>query len=249
MFGGVHGSWGKLSVPVPEATCLRRHAGQRSPATAAVAGAPHRGQIAEKVGSIMRISKSILRQVSFAGFAQYAWELLEECRLVGYRDSRPQRQNRFNSPRRQPSKELTNPREFVASPHSRALADKKLRARDRPLANDFVTDGEFDRLLHAWFGNIVTAVYSVACGVLPTGLVQRPFLAIASIISLQFIGLPNSPSTLAAASSALTFLTFPSGCALRPAPLAAAREASWRRQPLAKHFATSGSARNRWLIS
>ena len=31
---------------------------------------------------------------------------------------------------------------------------KKLRAKDRPLANDFVTDEEFDRLLHAWFGNL-----------------------------------------------------------------------------------------------
>jgi DNA modification methylase len=31
---------------------------------------------------------------------------------------------------------------------------KKLRAKDRPLANDFITDEEFDRLLHAWFGNL-----------------------------------------------------------------------------------------------
>jgi DNA modification methylase len=31
---------------------------------------------------------------------------------------------------------------------------KKLRAKDRPLANDFVTDDEFDRLLDAWFGNM-----------------------------------------------------------------------------------------------
>lgn len=31
---------------------------------------------------------------------------------------------------------------------------KKLRAKDRPLANDFVSDAEFDRLLAAWFGNI-----------------------------------------------------------------------------------------------
>lgn len=31
---------------------------------------------------------------------------------------------------------------------------KKLRAKDRPLANDFVSDGEFDRLLAAWFGNM-----------------------------------------------------------------------------------------------
>ena len=30
----------------------------------------------------------------------------------------------------------------------------KLRPKDRPLANDFVSDEEFDRLLTAWFGNI-----------------------------------------------------------------------------------------------
>lgn len=31
---------------------------------------------------------------------------------------------------------------------------RKLRPKDRPLANDFVSDEEFDRLLDAWFGNI-----------------------------------------------------------------------------------------------
>lgn len=31
---------------------------------------------------------------------------------------------------------------------------KTLRAKDRPLASDFVTDGEFDHMLAAWFGNI-----------------------------------------------------------------------------------------------
>jgi DNA modification methylase len=31
---------------------------------------------------------------------------------------------------------------------------KKLRAKDRPLVNDFVTEAEFDKLLHAWFGNL-----------------------------------------------------------------------------------------------
>jgi DNA modification methylase len=31
---------------------------------------------------------------------------------------------------------------------------RKLRAKDRPLANDFVSDGEFDQLLAAWFGNM-----------------------------------------------------------------------------------------------
>ncbi|MFO0815307.1 MAG: DNA modification methylase [Gemmatales bacterium] len=30
----------------------------------------------------------------------------------------------------------------------------KLRAKDRPLVNDFVTEQEFDRLLDAWFGNL-----------------------------------------------------------------------------------------------
>ncbi|RIK82079.1 MAG: chromosome partitioning protein ParB [Planctomycetota bacterium] len=30
----------------------------------------------------------------------------------------------------------------------------KLRPKDRPLANDFVSDEEFDKMLHAWFGNI-----------------------------------------------------------------------------------------------
>ena len=31
---------------------------------------------------------------------------------------------------------------------------QKLRAKDRPLENDFVSDAEFDRLLLAWFGNV-----------------------------------------------------------------------------------------------
>ena len=38
-----------------------------------------------------------------------------------------------------------------------AVADKpkrQMQAKDRPLANDFVSDDEFDRLLNSWFGNI-----------------------------------------------------------------------------------------------
>jgi DNA modification methylase len=31
---------------------------------------------------------------------------------------------------------------------------KKLRAKDRPLANDFLSEEAFNRLLHAWFGNM-----------------------------------------------------------------------------------------------
>jgi DNA modification methylase len=38
--------------------------------------------------------------------------------------------------------------------HHNGESAKKLRAKDRPLENDFVSDEEFDRLLHAWFGNI-----------------------------------------------------------------------------------------------
>ncbi|MDR1957652.1 MAG: hypothetical protein LBQ54_01155 [Planctomycetaceae bacterium] len=32
---------------------------------------------------------------------------------------------------------------------------KKMRAKDRPLANDFLSDEDFEKLLDAWFGNIV----------------------------------------------------------------------------------------------
>ena len=39
-------------------------------------------------------------------------------------------------------------------PEKAKPTQRKLRAKDRPLANDFVTDDEFDKLLHAWFGNL-----------------------------------------------------------------------------------------------
>lgn len=40
---------------------------------------------------------------------------------------------------------------------------KKMRAKDRPLANDFVSDEEFDRLLAAWFGNIARVLEQGRC--------------------------------------------------------------------------------------
>jgi DNA modification methylase len=54
---------------------------------------------------------------------------------------------------------------FTGTQHHQALdlarhpekanpTSRKLRAKDRPLANDFVSDEEFDRLLRAWFGNM-----------------------------------------------------------------------------------------------
>ena len=42
----------------------------------------------------------------------------------------------------------------VARQGKKSGTTSKLRAKDRPLANDFVSDAEFDRLLAAWFGNI-----------------------------------------------------------------------------------------------
>jgi DNA modification methylase len=33
-------------------------------------------------------------------------------------------------------------------------ASRKMRAKDRPLANDFVSEVDFDRMLNAWFGNM-----------------------------------------------------------------------------------------------
>lgn len=39
-------------------------------------------------------------------------------------------------------------------PDKAKATHKKLRAKDRPLENDFVSDEEFNRLLHAWFGQM-----------------------------------------------------------------------------------------------
>lgn len=44
--------------------------------------------------------------------------------------------------------------DLARHPEKAKPTQKKMRAKDRPLANDFVTDGEFDLLLAAWFGNI-----------------------------------------------------------------------------------------------
>jgi hypothetical protein len=45
-------------------------------------------------------------------------------------------------------------RDAVRCPEKAHATTTKLLARDRPLANDFVAEEEFVRLLHAWFGNI-----------------------------------------------------------------------------------------------
>jgi DNA modification methylase len=44
--------------------------------------------------------------------------------------------------------------DVVRHPEKAKPTGKKLRPKDRPLANDFVTDEAFDQMLHAWFGNL-----------------------------------------------------------------------------------------------
>src|SRR5262249_47289893 len=44
--------------------------------------------------------------------------------------------------------------DLARHPEKAQPTDRKLRAKDRPLANDFVSDEEFNRLLRGWFGNI-----------------------------------------------------------------------------------------------
>ena len=52
-------------------------------------------------------------------------------------------------------READAPPEFRRrSPGAKKATHAKLRAKDRPLANDFVSDEAFDQMLRAWFGNI-----------------------------------------------------------------------------------------------
>ena len=44
--------------------------------------------------------------------------------------------------------------DLARHPEKSKPTHRKMRAKDRPLANDFVTDEAFDKLLRAWFGNI-----------------------------------------------------------------------------------------------
>jgi DNA modification methylase len=44
--------------------------------------------------------------------------------------------------------------DVVRHPEKAKPTGKKLRPKDRPLANDFVSEEAFDQMLHAWFGNL-----------------------------------------------------------------------------------------------
>ena len=53
-----------------------------------------------------------------------------------------------------PAKKRTHHQSLDLARHpEKSKPTGKMRAKDRPLANDFVSDEEFDRLLDAWFGN------------------------------------------------------------------------------------------------
>jgi DNA modification methylase len=53
--------------------------------------------------------------------------------------------------------------DLARHPSKSKPTQKKLRAKDRPLANDFVSDGEFDRLLATWFGNMARVLAPGRC--------------------------------------------------------------------------------------
>jgi DNA modification methylase len=44
--------------------------------------------------------------------------------------------------------------DVVRHPEKAKPTGKKLRPKDRPLENDFISDEAFDQMLHAWFGNL-----------------------------------------------------------------------------------------------
>jgi DNA modification methylase len=48
--------------------------------------------------------------------------------------------------------------DLARHPEKAKPTHKKMRAKDRPLANDFIPDNEFEALLLAWFGNIARAL-------------------------------------------------------------------------------------------
>jgi DNA modification methylase len=53
---------------------------------------------------------------------------------------------------------MNHQRSDVARHGAKGKTTTKLRAKDRPLANDFISEQEFDRLLHAWFANMARAL-------------------------------------------------------------------------------------------
>ena len=53
--------------------------------------------------------------------------------------------------------------DLALHPEKSKATTKQMRAKDRPLANDFVTDEAFDKLLDSWFGNIARVLLPGRC--------------------------------------------------------------------------------------
>ena len=53
--------------------------------------------------------------------------------------------------------------DLARCPEKATPTDRKLRARDRPLTNDFLSPQEFQRLLHLWFANLARALLPGRC--------------------------------------------------------------------------------------
>jgi DNA modification methylase len=53
--------------------------------------------------------------------------------------------------------------DLARHPGKAKRTSKKLRAKDRPLMNDFVPEEQFGRLLHTWFGNIARVLQPGRC--------------------------------------------------------------------------------------
>jgi DNA modification methylase len=56
--------------------------------------------------------------------------------------------------------------DLARHPQKAKPTGKKLRARDRPLTNDFVSETEFNHLLRAWFGNLARVLLPGRCFVI-----------------------------------------------------------------------------------
>jgi DNA modification methylase len=72
--------------------------------------------------------------------------------------------------------------DLARHPEKATPTDRKLRARDRPLANDFISAEEFNRLLHQWFSNLARVLEPGRCFYIWGG----------------YSNLPNYPPALAA---------------------------------------------------
>jgi DNA modification methylase len=74
--------------------------------------------------------------------------------LSSFPRDEPQPWKRLNKTGRADGLQHHQSLDLARHPEKAKPTQKKLRAKDRPLANDFVSGAEFERLLQAWFGNL-----------------------------------------------------------------------------------------------